>query len=288
MTDAAGAFEPETWLNLRDPWLVAAFDGWNDAADAASGVVDHLIQEWDAEVFAELDPEDFYDFQAVRPVLNVSEGGQREISWPTPTIFLAQPPNLARDVLLVRAPEPNYRWQSFCSSIISLAHSAGVREFVTLGALLSDNPHTRPIATSAMTNDPQLMERLGMEQAKYSGPIGISTVLHDAATHAGFAAASVWAAVPHYLAEPPCPKATLSLLGALEDALAMALPQGLLPEFVRDWQKSADQLMAEDEDLASYVRSLEEERDAGELPEASGDAIAREFERYLRRPTDDN
>jgi hypothetical protein len=273
---------------LRNPWMVAAFEGWNDAADAASSTVDHLLEQWDAEVFAELDPEDFYDFQAVRPVLAPSESGVREIVWPTPTLYVAHPPRQDRDVLLLRAVEPNYRWQTFCTSVVEVARQAGVQELVTLGALLADAPHTRPVPVSGTTNDPVMMERLSLDQSRYAGPIGITTVLTDVAAREGLVTASIWAAVPHYAAEPPCYKATLALLGALEDAMGTGLPQGVLREMAEAWQRGADELMDEDEDLADYIRQLETERDAGDLPEASGDAIAREFERYLRRrPTED-
>lgn len=274
---------------LRNPWLLAAFEGWNDAADAATSTVDHLLEQWDAEVFAELDPEDFYDFQAVRPVLAPSESGVREIIWPTPTLYLAQPPHHDRDVLLLRAVEPNYRWQTFSSTVVELARRAGVQELITLGALLADVPHTRPVPVTATTNDPVMMERLSLDQSRYAGPIGITTVLTDVAAREGLVTASIWAAVPHYVAEPPCYKATLALLGALEDASGASLPQGVLEEMSEAWQRGADELMSEDEDLADYIRSLETERDAGDLPEASGDAIAREFERYLRRrPTEES
>jgi len=273
---------------LRNPWMVAAFEGWNDAADAATSTVDHLLEEWDAEIFAELDPQEFYDFQAVRPVIAPSENGTRDIVWPTPTLYLAHPPRQDRDVLLLRAVEPNYRWQAFCAAVVDLAQAAGVHELITLGALLADTPHTRPVPVTGSTNDPVLMERLSLDQSRYSGPIGITTVLSDVAARAGLATAGIWAAVPHYVAEPPCYKATLGLLGALEDAIGVGLPQGVLREMSDAWQRGADDLMEQDEDLLEYVRTLENERDAGEPPEASGDAIAREFERYLRRrPTED-
>ncbi|GAA2072166.1 MULTISPECIES: PAC2 family protein [Aeromicrobium] len=274
---------------LRNPWMVAAFEGWNDAADAATSTVDHLLEEWDAEIFAELDPQEFYDFQAVRPVIAPSENGTRDIVWPTPTLYLAHPPRQDRDVLLLRAVEPNYRWQAFCATVVDLAQAAGVHELITLGALLADTPHTRPVPVTGSTNDPVLMERLSLDQSRYSGPIGITTVLSDVAARAGLATAGIWAAVPHYVAEPPCYKATLGLLGALEDAIGVGLPQGVLREMSDAWQRGADDLMEQDEDLLEYVRTLENERDAGEPPEASGDAIAREFERYLRRrPTEDS
>lgn len=279
----------EPLLSLRDPWMIAAFEGWNDAADAATSTVDHLLEQWDAEMFAELDPEEFYDFQAVRPVLTQSESGVREIVWPTPTLYVAHPPNQDRDVLLLRAVEPSYRWQTFCASVIEVAQAAGVHELITLGALLADSPHTRPVPVSGTTNDPVLMERLSLEQARYTGPIGITSVLSDVAAREGLATASIWAAVPHYAAEPPCYKATLALLGAIEDAIGVPLPQGVLREMSEAWQRGADDLMEQDEDLAEYIHSLETERDAGDLPEASGDAIAREFERYLRRrPTEES
>lgn len=273
---------------LREPWMVAAFEGWNDAADAATGTIDHLVEEWDAEVFAELDPEEYYDFQETRPVLQRADGGSRELIWPTPTLFVARPPRQDRDVLLLRAIEPNYRWKSFSSTIVGLAKLAGVTELVTLGSLLADTPHTRPVPVNGSTYDPVLLERLSLEQSKYSGPVGITSVLADAASQAGIATASLWAAVPHYLADPPCPKATLALLGSLEDALGLPLPQGVLQEMAEAWQRGADELMSQDTDLSEYVEALENERDTSDLPEASGDAIAREFERYLRRRRSDD
>lgn len=269
---------------LRDPWMVAAFEGWNDAADAASGLVDHLIDEWDAELLIELDPEDYYDFQVHRPHVHTHDDGERVITWPAPQIFHARPARAGdRDVLLLRAPEPNFRWKAFCSTVIGVATLAGVTELVTLGALLADSPHTRPVPVTGSTTDPALMERMSLQPSRYNGPIGITSVLNEMAAGQGIAAASLWAAVPHYLAEPPCPKATLALLGALEDAMGLPLPQGVLAELTEAWQRGAEDLTSRDEEIADYVEALENERDTSELPEASGDAIAREFERYLRR-----
>jgi proteasome assembly chaperone (PAC2) family protein len=268
---------------LRDPWMVAAFEGWNDAADAASGTVDHLIEEWDAELLIELDPEDFYDFQVHRPHVHSGDDDERVITWPAPTIFQARPRRSERDVLLLRAPEPNFRWKAFCSTVIGVAKLAGVTELITLGALLADSPHTRPVPVTGSTTDITLMDRMSLEPSRYTGPVGITTVLNDTASREGIATASLWAAVPHYLAEPPCPKATLALLGALEDAVGMPLPQGVLAEMTEAWQRGAEELTARDAEIAEYVEALENERDTSDLPEASGDAIAREFERYLRR-----
>jgi proteasome assembly chaperone (PAC2) family protein len=268
---------------LREPWMVAAFEGWNDAADAASGTVDHLIEEWDAELLIELDPEEFYDFQVHRPQVRSTDEGSRLITWPAPQIYVARPDRLQRDVLLLRAPEPNFRWKAFCSSVIEVAKQEGVVELVTLGALLADSPHTRPVPVSGSTTDPALMERMSLLPSTYSGPVGITSVLNEIASGEGIASAALWAAVPHYLAEPPCPKATLALLGALEDAVGMPLPQGVLAELAEAWQRGAEELTSQDDEIAEYVQALENERDTSELPEASGDAIAKEFERYLRR-----
>jgi proteasome assembly chaperone (PAC2) family protein len=268
---------------LRDPWMVAAFEGWNDAADAASGVVDHLIEEWDADLLIELDPEEYYDFQVHRPQVRTTDDDERLILWPAPQIYHARPRRLDRDVLLLRAPEPNFRWKAFCSTVIGVAKLAGVTELVTLGALLADSPHTRPVPVSGSTTDAVLMDRMSLEPSTYNGPVGITSVLNEMACLDGIASASLWAAVPHYLAEPPCPKATLALLGALEDAVGSPLPQGLLAEMTEAWQRGADELTSRDEEIAEYVEALENERDTSELPEASGDAIAKEFERYLRR-----
>jgi proteasome assembly chaperone (PAC2) family protein len=272
---------------LRDPWMVAAFEGWNDAADAASGTVDHLIEEWDAELLIEFDPEDYYDFQVHRPHVHSGENDERVITWPAPTIHHARPRRGDRDVLLLRAPEPNFRWKAFCSTVIGVAKLAGVTELVTLGALLADSPHTRPVPISGSTSDPTLMKRMSLEPSRYTGPVGITSILNEMASREGIATASLWAAVPHYLAEPPCPKATLALLGALEDAMGMSLPQGVLVEMTDAWQRGAEELTSQDAEIAEYVEALENERDTSDLPEASGDAIAREFERYLRRRTDD-
>lgn len=268
---------------LRDPWMVAAFDGWNDAADAASGVVDHLIEEWDADVLVELDAEDFYDFQVHRPQVHRHEDGDSFLIWPTPTIYHARPPGSDRDVLLLRAPEPNLRWRSFCSTILGVATLAGVTEVVTLGALLADCPHTRPVPISGSASHEHVRGRLMLGDARYTGPVGINAVFAEEAFRLGLSTVSMWAAVPHYLAEPPCPKATVALLGALEDAVALPLPQGVLPELAEAWQRGADDLAANDQEIADYVETLEAERDTTDLPEASGDAIARDFERYLRR-----
>jgi proteasome assembly chaperone (PAC2) family protein len=246
-------------------------------------VVDHLIETWDAQVLTELDAEDFYDFQVNRPHAHADESGARTIIWPTPAVYVATPSGAKRDVLLLRAPEPNDRWKTFCGLIVRLAGLAGVNDIVTLGALLADSPHTRPVPLTGSASDPAVAERMGLQSSNYTGPVGITAILNDMAAQEGITAISLWAAVPHYVAEPPCPKATLALLGALEDAVGASLPFGDLEEMSEAWQRGADELANSDPEIAEYVSELESERATSELPEASGDAIAREFERYLRR-----
>jgi proteasome assembly chaperone (PAC2) family protein len=268
---------------LVDPVMVAAFEGWNDAGEAASSAIDHLDRVWEASQIAALDPEEYYDFQVNRPLVSIGEGGRRKLTWPTTGISIARPAGQQRDIVLVRGIEPNMRWKSFCAELLGFAHELGVEMVVTLGALLSDSPHTRPVPVTGTTSDKGLARGLGLEESRYEGPTGIVGVLQDACGSAGLPAVSFWAAVPHYVAQPPCPKATLALLGQVEDLLDVPVPLGDLAEEARAWERGVDELAAEDSEVAEYVRTLEEAKDTAELPEASGEAIAKEFERYLRR-----
>ncbi|MCX4773632.1 PAC2 family protein [Streptomyces sp. ADI92-24] len=268
---------------LIDPVMVAAFEGWNDAGDAASTAVAHLDREWKGEVFAALDAEDYYDFQVNRPTVWL-DGGVRKITWPTTRLSVVRiGGDKPRDLVLVRGIEPSMRWRSFCNEILGFAHELGVEMVVVLGALLGDTPHTRPVPVSGVTSDPDLARTMDLEETRYEGPTGIVGILQEACTHAGVPAVSLWAAVPHYVSQPPNPKATLALLNRLEDLIGLRIPLGELAEDARAWQLGVDQLAAEDSEVAEYVQTLEEARDTAELPEASGEAIAREFERYLRR-----
>ncbi|MGA4842975.1 PAC2 family protein [Streptomyces sp. G45] len=268
---------------LIDPVMVAAFEGWNDAGDAASTAVAHLDKEWKGEVFAALDAEDYYDFQVNRPTVWL-DGGVRKITWPTTRLSVVRVGgDKPRDLVLVRGIEPSMRWRSFCNELLGFAHELGVELVVIMGALLGDTPHTRPVPISGVTSDPDLARTMDLEETKYEGPTGIVGILQEACTHAGVPAVSLWAAVPHYVSQPPNPKATLALLNRLEDLIDLRIPLGELTEDARAWQLGVDQLAAEDSEVAEYVQSLEEARDTAELPEASGEAIAREFERYLRR-----
>ncbi len=268
---------------LVSPVVIAAFEGWNDAADAASGLVDHLLEQWKAEIIGAVDPEEFYDFQVNRPVIGTDAHGHRRLTWPTTRIAIARPAELDRDVILVRGIEPNMKWRQFCAELLAACDDLGAELVVTLGALLADTPHTRPIPVSGTASEPELVDRLDLEQSSYEGPTGIVGVFNDACIQLDIPSVSYWAAVPHYVAQPPCPKATLALLGQLEELLQAPMPLGDLPEDAKAWERGVDELAAEDEDVADYVRALEETRDTTDLPEASGEAIAREFERYLKR-----
>ncbi|MDO3396272.1 PAC2 family protein [Nocardioides cremeus] len=280
--------EIEDAPDLVDPIVIAAFEGWNDAADVASSVVDHLMLAWGARVVGAVDPEDFYDFQVNRPVVGSDELGHRRITWPTTQIAVASPPDLGRDIILVRGIEPNIRWRQFCAELLAAVDELGGELVVTLGALLADTPHTRPIPVTGTATEPELVDRLKLEQSTYEGPTGIVGVFQDACVSVDMPAVSYWAAVPHYVAQPPCPKATLALIGQIEDLLEISIPLGELPEEARAWERGVDELAEDDEDVADYVRALEETRDTTDLPEASGEAIAREFERYLKRRQSDD
>ncbi len=268
--------------DLNDPVVVVAFGGWNDAGNAATGAVEHLSEIYDAESVFSLDPDDFYDFQVNRPMVQLDDDDVRELVWPTTELRIAELPD-GRALVLVNGLEPNLRWRQFCTLITSALTSANVQRVHLLGALLADTPHTRPIPVSTSTGNPGLMTSMGLAPPTYEGPTGIVGVLGDSLERSGVQVLSSWAAVPHYVSHPPCPKATLALLSQLEQLLDAPLDLGELPELARAWERGVDELAAEDSEVAEYVSSLEQQQDAADLPEASGDVIAAEFERYLRR-----
>lgn len=275
--------ELDSTPQLRDPVLIAAFEGWNDAGESATAGIEHLESTWNATPVGSLDPDEYYDFQVNRPVVSVDDSGNRNIEWPTTRLSIAHDTGTNRDVVLLRGIEPNLRWRSFCHEILATAAELGVHQVVTLGALLADVPHTRPVPVTIASTDPETPPRLGVDPSRYEGPTGIVGVFQDAAASAGHDSVSLWAAVPHYVAQSPCPKATLVLMRHLEDLVHMSLPLDEIAEQAEAWQHGVDELADEDEDVAEYVRRLEEARDTVDLPEASGEHIAREFERYLRR-----
>ncbi len=276
----------EADLEFEDALVIAAFEGWNDAGEAATDAIAHLLAAWHATLLATIDPEDYYDFQVVRPHVGFTSDGDREISWRTTSLWHCQAGPADRDVILITGIEPNLRWRSFCEELLGYVTSVGAGTFVTLGALLADVPHTRPVPITGISSNPDLAARHGLEASRYVGATGIVGVLQEAAQQAGLDTLSYWAAVPHYVAQPPAPKATLALLGQLEDLVGAPIDVHGLPEEAKAWERGVDELASDDHDVADYVRSLEEERDTADLPEASGDAIAREFERYLKRRGD--
>ncbi len=267
---------------LAGPVLLAAFEGWNDAGSAASFALAHLEGQWETEQVDELDPEEYHDFQVNRPQVSIGPDGVREITWPSTTVSVATRPD-GETFVLVQGIEPSMRWRRYATEVLDAAERLGVRTVVTLGALLADVPHTRPIPVTATTDDDALQQDLGLDVNTYEGPTGIIGVLQDEARRRGFTTLSLWAAVPHYVAHPPSPKATLALLARLEEIWGAPIAMGDLPEEAEAWKTGVDELAAEDPEIAEYVAQLEEAKDTAELPEATGEAIAREFERYLRR-----
>ena len=280
---------------LTSPVAIAGFEGWNDAGEAASGVVNHLGIAWQATPIGAIDPEEYYDFQVNRPVIEIEDGHTKRLIWPTTRISLARahpadgsvpPTGLSRDVILVHGIEPNMRWRAFSEELVRSLESLGVELVILLGALLADAPHTRPVPVSVGSSNSKLASEVaggGVSRVDFKGATGIIGVLQHTCTGAGLPTVSLWAQVPHYVAQPPSPKATLALLRGVEDILDAPLPLADLPEEARAWERGVDELAQQDSEVADYVRTLEEAKDAMELPEASGDAIAREFERYFRR-----
>ena len=278
---------------LRNPVMVMAFSGWNDAAEAASGAVEHLLSGWRdisddvvPELIADVESEDYYDFQVNRPVVSIDESQIRSITWPTTQVFGLSIPSMARDLVIVTGVEPSMRWKSFTSDLLDLADDLEVSLIITLGSLLADTPHTRPITVTGTGAHPSISARLGVSVSKYEGPTGILGIIQDGCMRRGIDAISLWAAVPHYASNAPSPKATLALINTLEDFLDISIPLSDLPEAADAWEKDVNDLAAEDNEVAEYVKALEESKDAAELPEVSGDSIAKEFERYLRRQKD--
>jgi proteasome assembly chaperone (PAC2) family protein len=277
----------EVERKLTDAVVIAAFEGWNDAGEAATDAVNHLLVAWKATLLATIDPEDYYDFQVNRPHVGFDSEGGRELSWRTTSFWYATAGTSGRDVILITGIEPNLRWKSFCTELLDYVTEVGATTFATLGALLADVPHTRPVPITGISSDPALAEQYGLEPSRYTGPTGIVGVIQEASHRRGLKTLSYWAAVPHYVAQPPAPKATMALLGQLEDLIGTPIDMRGLPEDARAWERGVDELASEDGDVADYVRSLEEEQDTVDLPEATGDAIAREFERYLKRRNDE-
>jgi proteasome assembly chaperone (PAC2) family protein len=268
---------------LTRPVLVAGFRGWNDGGQGASLAGGYLAKAWGAARFAEIDPEEFYDFQATRPQVSLVEGSSRRIDWPDNAFYHAHIPGQSRDAVLLLGIEPNVRWRTFSGVITGLARDFGVELVVTLGSLLADVPHTRPSPVTGAASDPELIERLGLQASRYEGPTGIVGVLHDACRNAGLPSASLWAAVPHYVSLAPSPRAALALCRRLADLVGGELDTSELEEAAERYSEQVSEAVAADADTAAYVEELEQRADApDELDIPSGDTLAEQLTRFLR------
>lgn len=279
---AAATGEEGQRAGARPTVMVMAFEGWNDAGAAASSAVRAVGQACGAELIGKVEDEGYYDYQFSRPKVR-STGGHREIIWPSTKIYRARPARAAVDLLLVHGVEPSFRWQAFTADILTRAAENDVSGIVLVGALLADVPHTRPIPASLSSEDVALQEILEIDEPSYEGPTGIVGVLAHTAAQAGLPAVSLWAAIPHYVGQAPSPKAQLAIMRELEDLLGLTLDESEVAEDAEAWERGVDDLAEEDTEIADYVKQLEEATDTTNLPEASGEAIAQEFERYLRR-----
>ena len=279
--------------------MVIAFGGWSDAGEAATGVITHLLTvlgSSDSEgvdndastLIGEVDSEDFYDFQVNRPLIFVDSSMIRSLTWPGVQIFGLQNPNSDRDFIVVRGVEPSMKWRTFASEILDLAEDLEVELVITLGSMLADTPHTRAIPVSGTGAHPDIATRLGVEVSRYEGPTGILAVIQDGCVRRGIDAIALWAAVPHYANATPSPKATLALVNGLEDFLDISLPQGDLPESAIAWESAVNEMVKEDSDIEEYIKTLEESKDANEISDDSGEELAREVERFLRRQNNSN
>ncbi len=268
---------------LRSPVAIAAFEGWNDAADASTAAVEHLENVWDARQVASIDPEEFYDFQVSRPTVSQADGETRGIEWPATRFAVATPPGADRDVVLIRGIEPSMRWRTFCGELLEICHSLEVNQIVLLGALLADVPYTRPLPISGTASDPDAVHKYELTPSRYDGPTGIVGVLQEACTRAELDAFSFWVHVPHYANNPPCPKATLALLHRVEEVLDLPVPTSELAEEAAEWEQRVRAAAEQDAELGDYVRELEERVGDADIQPLTGDEIAQEFEKYLRR-----
>jgi proteasome assembly chaperone (PAC2) family protein len=274
---------------LRDPIMVCAFKGWNDAGEAATAALCFIRDHFEAEPIARIDPEEFFDFTAVRPHVKLIEGRTRHIEWPGWEVTAARVPGAEHDLVLLVGTEPSLRWGRFTEAVVGAADVLGVDMVVTLGALLADVPHSRPVAVSGIASDATLVDRLGFEQTSYEGPTGIVGVLHHALAAAGMDSASLWASVPHYVAAAPNPKVALALVRAFEGAAGLAVEASDLEEQAEDYERQVSAAVASDPEVKAFVERLESAMDEAQpdlgTPESlpSAETIARDFQRFLRQ-----
>jgi proteasome assembly chaperone (PAC2) family protein len=280
-------------VELHDPVLLAAFRGWNDAGDAATFAAAHLARVWSAKKISSIDPEDFYDFQVVRPEVQLEQGFTRKITWPSNEFAGAQLAGCPHDAIVLIGTEPNLRWRTFAGLVVDVARQHDVGLVITLGALLADVPHSRPVHITGTAVDKRLVEELGLRRSRYEGPTGIVGVLHDACSKAGVASASLWAAVPHYLAVTPNPKSALALVNKAVQLIGAPAEIDDLERATVNYEQRVSEMVSADEDVQAYVKLLEERADEREREERmepsempSGDALAAELEKFLRERDD--
>jgi proteasome assembly chaperone (PAC2) family protein len=271
---------------LRNPILVCSFRGWNDAAAAASTALGAVAEALDSEVIAEVDPEDYFDFQATRPTIVLSEGQARHIEWPENTLIAARVPAADRDLVLLDGTEPNLRWRTFSETIATAADALGVEMVITLGALIAEVSHTLPVPITGLASDETLVEELDLQRSNYEGPTGIVGVVHDCCRQVGMTSASLWAAVPHYIAAVPNPKAALALLRRLEGLTGIAIEAADLEEEATSYEEQITRAVAANPEIEELVEKIEtEQTEQFEPPESvpSAESIARDFQQFLRQ-----
>jgi proteasome assembly chaperone (PAC2) family protein len=276
--------------HLRSPVMVCAFRGWNDAAAAASTALTAVANSLEADLIASVDPEDYFDFQSTRPTISMDEGQTRRIDWPENNIYAVRIPTADRDLVLLDGTEPNLRWRTFSETIATVADTLGVEMIVTLGALIAEVSHTLPVPITGLASSAELVEELELERSNYEGPTGIVGVVHDLCRQSGIDSASLWAAVPHYVAAVPNPKAALALLRRLEGLTGIAVEASELEEETADYEEQIGRAVAANPEIEELVTRIEAEQadlldEEGELP--SADTLAREFQRFLRQRGDD-
>lgn len=272
--------------------MVAAFEGWSDAGDAATDAIEEIARQTNAELMTELNQDDYYDYQVTRPVVTRNADGTSHIAWPSTRVFHSVAGQTQPDqpeLFMILGTEPSLRWRYFVKEILDYAEEWDIDAIVVTGALLADVPHSRPLTPSKSSAHKDLRDALkGYAQPTYEGPTGITGVLTTASASRGFPTVSAWVTVPHYVAQAPSPKAQLALVQELEELLGLRLDMNLLSDDAAAWERGVDELAGEDPDVAAYIEQLEKARDTEQLPEASGEQIAKEFERYLKRRNDDD
>lgn len=273
---------------LRNPVAIVAFNGWSDAGEAATGAISHLLGAFGNQeiLIAEFNSEDFYDYQQIRPTVFINNSEIRQIKWPTTFVYALLTPHLDFDIVLVRGPEPSFKWQSFSAQLLDLFDDLEIDLVISLGALLADAPHTRPISVTGTSSNSALAEKIGFEVSRYEGPTGILGVIQDLCQRRDLDAISLWAALPHYAASAPSPKATLALIEELSDFFEISIPEGDLNDAAKAWEIAVTQIAEEDSEISEYVKQLEADSDDADFEETTGEDIAKELERFLRRQGD--